>query len=76
MVMPSTKDLLELDVSARLDLIEALWDSIAADPAASAALPVTDEQRALLDARLREHEADPEAARPWAEVREGLRPRR
>ena len=72
----SKAELLKLDVAERLELIEELWDSIAADPDASARLPLTDDERALLDARLEEHRANPSAARPWAEVRAEILKRR
>ena len=58
-----------MDVLTRLKLIEELWDSIADEPSAASQLPLTDADRALLDQRLREHEENPSAARPWAEVR-------
>lgn len=48
---------------------EDLWDSIAADVDA---YPLTDAQKAELDRRLAEHEADPDSAIPWQEVRERL----
>ena len=69
MAMPSRADLLKLDVATRLDLIEELWESIACDPAAASTLPVSQAERDMLDQRLREHRADPTAARPWDEVR-------
>src|SRR5438552_12196250 len=68
-VVMSKTEMLALDVEARLDLIEELWDSIASDSASAGTLPLTDEERALLDERLREHRAHPDAPRPWAEVR-------
>lgn len=67
--MIAKADLLKLDVAERLELIEELWDSIASDPTAASQIPLTDAERALLDERLREHRAHPDAARPWAEVR-------
>jgi putative addiction module component (TIGR02574 family) len=69
MAMPSRAELLKLDVATRLELIEELWDSIASDPAAASQLPMSEAERELLDQRLREHQDDPTAARPWAEVR-------
>lgn len=51
-----------LPVEERLSLVEDIWDSIAAD---SAALLLTDAQRAELDRRLAEHEADPGDVVPW-----------
>jgi putative addiction module component (TIGR02574 family) len=63
------EELLKLSVAERIQLVEDLWDSIAADPEA---LPLTEAQKAELDRRLAEHEADPDSAVPWEEVRERL----
>jgi len=68
--------LLTLDVATRLELIEALWGSIADDPASAVQLPLTAAERELLDQRLREHREDPTAARPWAEARAAILARR
>jgi putative addiction module component (TIGR02574 family) len=76
MALPSRTELVALDVAARLELIEELWDSIASDPASAAQLPLTDSERTLLDARLREHREDPAGARPWTEVRASILERR
>jgi len=58
-----------LPVEERLALVEDIWDSIAAD---SAALPLTDAQRAELDRRLAEHETNPDDVVPWEELRESM----
>jgi putative addiction module component (TIGR02574 family) len=55
-----------LPVEERLALVEDIWDSIAAD---SAALPLTDAQRAELDRRLAEHVTNPDDVVPWEELR-------
>ncbi len=72
----SKAELLKLDVAERLELIEELWDSIAADPHGGDLVPMTHEERALLDARLEEHRTDPGAARRWFEVRGDILKRR
>ena len=72
----SKADLLQLDVATRLELIEELWDSIASNDAAAGELPLSESDRQMLDERLREYRADPEAGRPWAEVRAGLQKQR
>ena len=65
----SKADLLKLDVAARLELIEEIWESIASDDAAARELPLTESERAMLDERVREYRADPKSGQPWAEAR-------
>lgn len=59
----------DLSVEEQIDYVQDLWDWIAARPED---IPVRDWQRALIDERLRQHEAHPEDAVPWEEVRERL----
>jgi putative addiction module component (TIGR02574 family) len=67
----SISDLLCLSVTERLQLVEDLWDSIAAD---SAEISLSAEQREEIDRRLAEHDRNPESALPWEEVRARLSP--
>ena len=62
------QQLRQLPISERLQLVEALWDSIAAE-APDDAFPVSPELAAELEQRLADHRANPDAARPWEEVR-------
>ena len=62
----------DLPIEERLRLVEALWDSIAAD---AQALPLTEAQRAELDSRLDAYAIDRIAGRPGAEVLRDLRQR-
>jgi putative addiction module component (TIGR02574 family) len=55
-----------LSVADRLNLVEELWDSIAA------ATPLTDAQRAELDRRLADHEANPDDVVSWEEVQSSI----
>lgn len=64
-------DYRQLSIAERLQLVEDIWDSIAQDADADR-LPLTDEQKALLDKRLAEFEADPNSGTPWPEVRARL----
>jgi len=64
--------ILALSIEEKLELIEELWNSIAAD---QAALPVTDEQRQELDLRLQEFEADGDLGRDATSVLEEIRQR-
>ena len=63
------EDLLKLSVAERIQLVEDLWDSVAADPTN---VPLTEAQKKELRARVAEHKADPESAIPWEEVRRRL----
>jgi putative addiction module component (TIGR02574 family) len=72
MPIPNIDNLLELDVETRLVLVQKLWDSIFHDVQNGAAMPVSHEERELLDARLKEDDDDPDAAIPWAEARNAL----
>ena len=58
-------DLRTLSIGERIQLVEELWDSIAAD---QALLPLTDEQRAELDRRLDAYESDNIRGREASEV--------
>jgi putative addiction module component (TIGR02574 family) len=50
----------------KLQLVEDLWDAIAEEAAQKR---LSDAQRQLLEARLRESDADPGDGKPWDEVR-------
>jgi putative addiction module component (TIGR02574 family) len=67
------EQILTLSVEDRIQLVEAIWDSIADDPDS---LPVTDAQRAELDRRLAAHVRDPGAGRFWPQVRDELKRRK
>lgn len=58
-------EILELPVAERVRLVEAIWDSISAVPDA---LVLTEWQKAELDRRLVEYEADPDSGSTLEEV--------
>jgi putative addiction module component (TIGR02574 family) len=60
---------LKLSIPERIELVEAIWDTVAADPHA---VPLSEDHRAELDRRLADLEANPEAGSPWEEVRARL----
>lgn len=62
-------EILKLSIAERIQLVEDIWDSIAAEPEA---LSLTEEQREELDRRLADQEANPGVGRPWAEVKARL----
>lgn len=63
------KELLRLSVAERLELVEEVWDSIAAE---AASLPVPESHRRELARRRQEHRDHPEDVIPWEEVRTQL----
>jgi putative addiction module component (TIGR02574 family) len=56
----------QLAPDEKVNYVAALWDRIVAE---QDALPLSDAQRRLVRERLAAHQADPDAARPWPEVR-------
>jgi putative addiction module component (TIGR02574 family) len=65
------RELFSLTAAERLELVEELWDSIAAERE-NEPFPLTAAQRDELERRIRELDQSPECARPWGEVRERL----
>jgi putative addiction module component (TIGR02574 family) len=65
------KELFQLSTAERLELVEELWDSIAAERE-SEPFPLNNAQRQELDRRVRELDEHPERARRWEEVRTRL----
>jgi putative addiction module component (TIGR02574 family) len=56
-----------LSAADRLELIGAVWDSLSPND-----LPVTDGEKALLDARLEDLKHNPEDQSPWPDVKARL----
>ncbi len=65
-------DIAALSPEERLGLLEQLWDSLATQPEA---VPLTDAQRAELDRRLDDLEAEGPVGIPWDEVLGRIRSR-
>lgn len=64
--------LFQLSIPQRIELVEELWDSIAAAPEE---VPVPDWQKEELDRRKAEYLKHPESAVPWPEAKERIRRR-
>ena len=60
----------ELSVEEQIEYVQSLWDRIAATPEQ---VPVPDGHRQILDERLKDYEANPEAGDSWDVVRDRLR---
>jgi len=62
-------EVLKLPVNERLKLVESIWNSIAEFPDS---LELTADQKAELDRRLDDYEADPSAGISWADLKAQL----
>jgi putative addiction module component (TIGR02574 family) len=65
-------DIASLNPEERLNLLEELWDSLASTPDA---VPLTPAQRAELDRRLDDLDAEGPVGIPWDEVLSRIRSR-
>lgn len=69
-------DYRSLSVDERLQLVGDIWDSIAEEANVKPdVLPLTEEQKAELDRRLAEYEADPSSAVPMDKALGDIRAR-
>jgi putative addiction module component (TIGR02574 family) len=59
-------EIVSLSVDERIRLVEAIWDSIAAEPGQP---ELTEAQHQELERRLAAHTASPEEVVPWEEVK-------
>lgn len=66
----SVAEILALPVQERINLVELIWESVAAVPQA---IEVSPEVKAELAARLVEFESDPEAGYSWDQVKDKLK---
>jgi len=58
-------DTLDLSVPERIQLVEDIWDTIAAD---AEAVELTEDEKKIIDRRLETYHKNPDAGSPWAEV--------
>ena len=66
------EDILNMSISERIELVEDIWDSIAAVPEAVA---LTDIQKRELDNRLDSYHKNPDGGSPWEQVRKRIQKR-
>ncbi len=59
----------DLNIDEQIEYVHALWDRIAAK---EDVVPVPDWHREILDERLADLDANPDAGRPWEEVKADL----
>lgn len=61
-------EILAMPVADRMALVEKIWESISNERA----VPLSDEQRRILEERLAEHRANPNSGTPWKQVKKEL----
>ena len=66
----SITDILELPLQERIQLVELIWDSVAAVPEA---VEVSPELKAELERRMIEFERNPESGYSWDQVKSRLK---
>ena len=60
---------LQLPIEERLEIAEAIWESLESTPDQP---PLSDWQRRILDDRIAEDDADPDAGSSWDEVKQRI----
>jgi putative addiction module component (TIGR02574 family) len=63
------REVLHLSVEDRLDLAEAIWESVETAPQQP---PIPEWQRQILDERIAADDANPEEGSSWAEVKQRI----
>lgn len=58
-------DALELSIPERIQLVEDIWDTIAAQ---ADSLELTEHEKKIIEERLEAYHANPELGAPWNEV--------
>lgn len=58
-------DALELSIPERIQLVEDIWDTIAAE---AHSIELTEEEKRIIDERLEAYHKDPAAGSPWKDV--------
>jgi len=62
---PTATDFLNLSIPERIQLVEDLWDTIAAE---ADAVELTEEDKKIIDERLEAYHKNPELGSPWEDV--------
>lgn len=67
--MITASDIEQLSVAERIQLVEDIWDTIAANPDA---LEISDELGAELDRRVENYHLNPESGSSWQDVKKRI----
>ena len=71
-ITTTLKEITSLSIEDRIDLVQAIWDSIAAEQAYP---DLTEAQQQEIDRRIADHEANPDNILTWQEIKASLKKR-
>jgi putative addiction module component (TIGR02574 family) len=71
-ITATLKEITALSIEDRIDIVQAIWDSIAAEQAYP---DLTEAQQEELDRRIADHEANPDNVLTWEEIKASLKKR-
>jgi putative addiction module component (TIGR02574 family) len=71
-ITATLKEITALSIEDRIDLVQAIWDSIAAEQAYP---DLTEAQQEELDRRIADREANPDNVLTWKEIKASLKKR-
>lgn len=69
-ITATLKEITALSIEDRIHLVQAIWDSIAAEQAYP---DLTEAQQEELDRRIADHEANPDNVLTWEEIKASLK---
>jgi putative addiction module component (TIGR02574 family) len=69
----SATDTLDLSIPERIQLVEDIWDTIAAE---ADAVELNEEEKRIIDDRLEAYHRDPHAGAPWKDAVKRITSRR
>ena len=71
-ITATLKEITALSIEDRIHLVQAIWDSVAAEQTYP---DLTEAQQQEIDRRIADHEANPDNVLTWEEIKASLRKR-
>ncbi|GBD98614.1 putative addiction module component [bacterium BMS3Abin07] len=65
----SATDTLDLSIPERIQLVEDIWDTIAAE---SQPIELSEDEKRLVDERLEAYHSKPDSGNPWEDIYKGI----
>lgn len=71
-ITATLKEITALSIEDRIHLVQAIWDSVAAE---QTYVDLTEAQQQEIDRRIADHEANPDNVLTWEEIKASLKKR-